>query len=1048
MVNCLKFTLLLTLVLAMASQSAEYGQNKAQYRKFDWQYLQSKHFDIYFTPDNKKIAEFSADWAESSYQVLSKQIDHVLQKRIPIIVYGSHNQFEQTNVILEALPEGVGGFTEFYKNRVVIPFEGDYEDYRHVLRHELAHAMVFDMLYGSLAAMLMRSQFNVPLWFHEGLSEYLSLGWDLDADAYMIDMAAHGALPNFEEDFGGFAVYKAGQSFYNYLGHVYGTEAVSKFLHRVHAMRDFGKAFEGTFGVKLADASKQWALFVKRSYWPEMGHRQPLDEIAEQLTYHEKDRSFFNLQPAISPNGDRVAFFSDRKDYTDIFVLDIKTKKIVSRIASQQQRSYIETFHPFRSGIAWSPDGTKLLLVSRVRGKEYLTIFDVKKKKKVDEIHIDLENVISPDWSPDGGSVVFSATQEGSSDLFLLHLSTRKLRRLTADRSCDLHPRFSPDGQWIAFDSYSETDSLGIQTVGRQTTDIFVIQQDGSELRRLTSNPFDDRSPTWMPDSKNLIFTSNRNGLENLYILALDSTEREKPLTDALGSCQTPHSSRTSGRVVFSYYSGGAWDIYSIANPQEKAKNAPLIDTRFVESLKDTAKHFFPARRKITAIAKPEEERVDTPIRPPRRVVRGFGFSDLDTVEAFPLPPDTAAKRTEDSTLFFQDSLAYKNVRGAYKSYPYRLKFSPDMAAVGLVASTYYGGAAQGALVVSDILGNHRIGISGDFYQGAVGTSNLVVNYLYLPHRIDWGLVGFFSRNYARDLIDGNGISYYLDQDYGGLLMAQYPFSVASRLELSVLGMSVERKGGIDDIGQLMTDAEPDGFQSIVPQAALVTDNILWGFTGPVNGRRLRLDFSYSPPTGQDNPAYWSITTDLRKYYHFAKQYSLALRFSAGRSDPLGGRQNPVRFKLGGDYNWVYDPKINPANFDNTIEDTYFSSLVAPLRGIRYDEMAGTRFVLGNLEFRYPFIRNITFQWPIPLELRYINGALFMDIGSAWSPAAEWHPFTTEGGWPALRDLDAGIGAGIRMNLGIAVLRLDRAWKTDFSKIENATTYVSLGAEF
>ncbi len=1047
MANRFTIAFISLLLLAISAQGEEYGQNKVQYRKFDWQYLQSKHFDIYFTPDNKKIAEFSADWAESSYQVLTKRINHVLQKRIPVIIYGSHNQFEQTNVILEALPEGVGGFTEYYKNRVVVPFEGDYVEYRHVLRHELTHAMVFDMLYGSLAAMVMRSQFNMPLWFHEGLSEYQSLGWDLEADAYMIDMAANSALPSFEGDFGGFAVYKAGQLFYNYLAHVYGDEAIAKFLHRAHIMRDFGKAFESTFGIKLDEASKQWALFVKRSYWPEMGRRQPLDEIAEQLTNHEKDKSFFNLQPAISPNGDRVAFFSDRKDYTDIYVLDIKTKKIVSRIASQEQRSYIETFHPFRSGIAWSPDGTRLLLISRIQGKERLTIFDVKKKKKVDEIRIDLENVVFPDWSPDGGSVVFSASQQGASDLYLLKLSTRKIRRLTADRSCELHPRFSPDGAWIAFDSYSEADSLGVQTVGRQTTDIYMIRQDGSELRRLTSNPFDDRSPAWMPDGRNLIFTSNRNGLENLYVMDIDSSGRERPLTDAMGSCQTPHSARTNARVVFSYYSGGAWDIYSIANPLEKAKAAPLINTRFVESLMDTTKPFFPARRPVTAIAKPEEERIEKP-RPPRRVFRGFGFTDLDTVEMPPPRRDTAVKRTEDSTLFFHDSLAYKNVRGAYKSYPYRLKFSPDVAAVGLVASTYYGGAAQGALVVSDILGNHRIGISGDFYQGSVGTSNLVVNYLYLPHRIDWGLVGFFSRNYTPDLIDGNGIADYLDQDFGGLIMAQYPFSVASRLELSVLGLSVERKGGIDDLGQLITDAEPVGFQSVVPQAALVTDNILWGFTGPVNGRRFRLDFSYSPPLGQDNPAYWSLTTDLRKYYHFAKQYSLALRFSAGRSDPLGGRQNPVTFKLGGDYNWIYDPKINPTNFDNTIEDTYFSSLVAPLRGTVYDEMAGTRFVLGNLEFRYPFIRNITFQWPIPLELRYINGALFMDMGGAWNRTADWHPFTTEGGWPALRDLDAGIGAGIRMNLGIAVLRIDRAWKTDFSKIKNATTYVSLGAEF
>ncbi len=1048
MANRFLTALFVLLIFAAGGNAEEFGMNKVQFRKFDWHFLQSKHFDIYFTPDNQEIAEFSADWAESSYQVLSKKLDHILQKRIPLIIYGSHSQFEQTNVILEALPEGVGGFTEFYKNRVVVPFEGDYNDYRHVLRHELTHAMVFDMVYGSLAAMLMRSQFNVPLWFHEGLSEYMSLGWDLEADAFMIDMAAAAALPSFDRDFGGFAVYKAGQSFFNYLARSYGEESISRFLRRAHVMRDFTKAFESAFGEKLEDAGKQWSLFVKRSYWPEMGRRQPLDETAEQLTFHEKDLSAFNLQPAISPAGDRVAFFSDRKDYIDIYIMDVKKKEIVARIASQEQPSYIETFHPFRSGIAWSPDGSRLILVSRSQGKEHLTIFDVKKKKKVEQIRIELENVVSPDWSPDGGKVVFSAGQEGSSDLYLLDLASRKIRRLTADRSCDLRPRFSPNGDWIAFDSHTQNDSLSARLLGRQSTDVYLVRTDGSELRRLTTNPFDDRSPTWTPDGKNLIFTSNRNGLENLYAVSVDSPDTESPLTDAMGSCQTPHCSRTANKVVFSYYAGGGWDLYSISDPLQKKKPAALVPTRFVESLLDTTKPFFPARKKIAPAAKPEKVPEDE-VPPPRRYRSNrFGFSELETPEpAFP-EPDTAQRRTEDTTEFFQDSLAYKNARGLYKTHPYRLKFSPDMVAVGLVASSYYGGAAQGAVVFSDILGNHRVALAGDVYQGAIGTSNLVLNYAYLRQRIDWGLVAFFSRNYTEDRRDASGIAYYLDQDYGGAVLAQYPFSMVSRIELSLLGLSVQREGYVANDGELVTNGEFDDVQCVIPQAAWVLDNILWGHTGPVNGRRFRVDFGCAPPLGQDNPAYWSLTTDLRKYFHFRKRYSLALRFSAGRSDPLSDRRNPVTYKMGGDDNWLLFPEINPANFDNTIEDTYFSSLVAPLRGTIYDELAGTRFVLGNLEFRYPFIKNLSFQWPLPIELRYINGALFTDVGSAWSRTADWHPVSMQSGWPTLDDLVMGVGIGIRMNLGIAVLRMDRAWRTDLSQILDVTNYLSIGAEF
>ena len=64
------------------------------------------------------------------------------QTAFAILVYGSHNDFQQTNAVGEFLPEGVGGVTELLKNRVIIPFEGDYELFRHVIQHELTHAIV------------------------------------------------------------------------------------------------------------------------------------------------------------------------------------------------------------------------------------------------------------------------------------------------------------------------------------------------------------------------------------------------------------------------------------------------------------------------------------------------------------------------------------------------------------------------------------------------------------------------------------------------------------------------------------------------------------------------------------------------------------------------------------------------------------------------------------------------------------------------------------------------------------------------------------------
>jgi len=118
------FSLLFMIVLQTSLLAQSFGKNKVQHKEFEWQYLQSEHFDIYFTQGGKDVASFAARVAEDSYRLLQKDFRYDLVDRIKIIVYNSHNDFGQTNVDLSPPEESVGGFTEFFKNRVVIPYEG------------------------------------------------------------------------------------------------------------------------------------------------------------------------------------------------------------------------------------------------------------------------------------------------------------------------------------------------------------------------------------------------------------------------------------------------------------------------------------------------------------------------------------------------------------------------------------------------------------------------------------------------------------------------------------------------------------------------------------------------------------------------------------------------------------------------------------------------------------------------------------------------------------------------------------------------------------
>src|SRR5258705_9080396 len=187
------------------------------------------------------------DLAEKTNLVLASRMGHPLARRVPIILYGSHNNFAQTNVTSDLIDPSTGGFTELFRNRVVLPFTGSYEDLRHVVVHELTHAFMFDMLYGGSASQLIARQsfYSVPLWFAEGLAEYMSLGMESNAEMFLRDGTIEGYLAPLEYA-GGYIVYKQGQSAIAYLVQRHGEQRLREILQRTRSMRSFERAFQRT----------------------------------------------------------------------------------------------------------------------------------------------------------------------------------------------------------------------------------------------------------------------------------------------------------------------------------------------------------------------------------------------------------------------------------------------------------------------------------------------------------------------------------------------------------------------------------------------------------------------------------------------------------------------------------------------------------------------------------------------------------------------------------------------------------------------------------
>ena len=168
-----------------------------------------------------------AKYCQDANNKISTYIGWDLKERSSIIVYNSHNDFQQTNVVDSYLQEGIGGVTELLKNRVVIPFDGSLKEFKHVIYHELVHVFINDYIYGgSLKNLINSNSVYIPLWMNEGLAEYLSATWDTNSDMWIRDLVInYDQLPTIN-DLNGYLAYRGGQSVWRFITSKWG-EAVS-----------------------------------------------------------------------------------------------------------------------------------------------------------------------------------------------------------------------------------------------------------------------------------------------------------------------------------------------------------------------------------------------------------------------------------------------------------------------------------------------------------------------------------------------------------------------------------------------------------------------------------------------------------------------------------------------------------------------------------------------------------------------------------------------------------------------------------------------------
>ena len=1057
---------------ASRAQDEEFGKNKVQYTRFHWSYIQTDHFDIYFSDGGQYLAEFTATAAESAYASLSKSFRYQLVNRVPIIVYNSHNDFQQTNVVSEYLEEGIGGVTELFKNRVILPFEGEYAKFRHVIHHELSHAVINDMFYGGSIQSIISNNITLqlPLWFNEGLAEYEALKWDTDSDMFLRDATVHEYLPPISQLYGYFA-YRGGQSLWWYIAGKYGDQKVGDILNRIKSTRSVEGGFRGSLGLTLEELNEKWQKEMKVIYWPDIAKREEPADYSRRLTDTRKDGSFYNTSPAISPQGDKVAFISNRNEYFDVFIMNATDGSIIQKLVNGQTTNNFEELHLLTPGISWSPDGKRIAIASKAGNQDAIFLIDVASGDQ-EQLSFGLAGIFSVDWSPKGDAIAFVGNTASQSDIFVYNLKTKKLVNLTDDIYSDERPTWSPDGKKLYFSSdrgdVVTHDSTDIRFHDYNSYDIFSIDVATRDIERLTDwSRSNQGSPVVSPDGKKILFVSDRNGINNIYMLNLE-TKKWRPITNSLSGVYQLSLSHDGSKMVFSSLINGGFNIFLMRSPFDRdIKLAELEPTEYFKVLYPPAKD---QEKQQAAAAKPSTARRDS-TAPPQA-----GITPPDTAHPFVSgnPPgetrDTtqvaaAGKQAADSTLYGKDvqidfsSYVFKETftdavpkdskiqklpkitenidkEGHYKVNKYKLNFTPDIVYGNAGYDTFYGVTGSTIMAFSDLMGDHQIIFSTNLLLD-LKNSDFALQYYYLPNRMDFGIGGFHSARFIA-LLDQYGGSIYRFQTYGASLSAMYPFDRFDRLDMALNWFTISKEN------MEVSEAPAENLTVIVPQISYTHDTSLWGYTAPMLGSRYKLTLFGTPRFGESGISFVNATGDYRTYLRLGRNYSLAFRVAGGGS--FGA--NPQKFIVGGTSNWINRTFTNDYIPLTNASDYIFLQAGVPLRGYDYNAQIGSKYGLFNFEFRYPLFAFLQ-AGPLPLGLQSLAGVMFFDMGSAWDRGRDYVAFThDENGSLVSRDLLMGMGTGARIFFLAFLVRFDIAWAWDVHSFSPPKYYFSLGTDF
>jgi hypothetical protein len=846
----MKRTILILLIMLAAVNV--FALNKIRWKQMDWYIYETEHFYLYYYKGEEFLAKLASVYAEQAYSNDTSGLHYSTKLKIPLFIYEDNLDFTATNITLDYLGTGVGGFTEPYKNRVVIPNTGSLKQFRQVIFHETTHAIQYDIILGEglRSYNAIYKELFVPTWVMEGMAEY-----DADDKGTEGDMVLRDAVINdrivpindldaFDHLDEPYLAYKVAETMFDYISVKYGKDKVGKFIHYYGADLETEGVFKKVLNKTQDEFWKEFNFYLKKKYWAQVQGRDEPDKYGPRLTASNHNNPVYNEAAEFSPDGNMLAYISTAAGSTDIYVM---------RSDGKDSRRVFTGFDGIATDsfpLSWAPDNKTLYFASIEKGRMQIYRGDTS-NGNTEKIGIPgMANVYGSAVSPDGNFLAFIGSERGFTDVYIYDIKGNTTVNITANVFENDFVSWAPDGNSLLF------------TEERDEHRRVALYNLRTGVKKFITKPaqHDYNYPKFI--SKNeIIFTSDENGIFNLYKMDM-SKNTVAQLTNIINGVFYPSVSKDY--FVYTYYEDSCYNIFKYM--RSKPAEIPEIPLVYLEGM-----------------AKEEEKKpVEAKTEPPKTQ----------------LNPAMYAAGDDESFRKSVEEQAKENIKSDTQ---YTTTFSPDLILGILGFSSDTGLLGSGYLTLSDMLGNHNFSLLANFVPGYYSQFDFSYLYMSLPFDVSFDI--FYNQD-VYQLYD-TGTQTFFSQlnssQIGGSLQLKYPFNMYTDLTVQ-MGTSkiTDRYTNYTTLNNFIFPSNDDSVLNTL-DIYLTSDHSSWRDLWPYSGDYALAFIEVADKVFSGTKTYNMYEIDLRKYVDLsfisARNMSLAFRLLAAMTD---GPDRP-EFLFGGE---------------------------------------------------------------------------------------------------------------------------------------------------